>query len=169
MDEQEAWEDVIEKVYAVGDGIDDTAQEARDAKRALVEYADQFADIPPSVKTSLIAKLDQGAVNEVTAYLNGLRLGVTVPVKPIGSGLSTLGGGGRRAAGGQVRAGMAYEWNEQGKEMFVPNTNGVVVPHGPLVAGGNATPANVTINVMSADPRAVVEAVKKYVRQGGVL
>jgi hypothetical protein len=86
-------------------------------------------------------------VAEVTAYLNGLRAGVRVPVKPVGSGLSTIGGtGGKRAAGGQVRAGVAYEWNEQGREMFVPNTNGVVVPHGPLAAGGGGG-AGMVVNI----------------------
>jgi uncharacterized phage infection (PIP) family protein YhgE len=146
LDEQEAWEGVIEKVFAAADGVDDTAQEFRDATREVAEYIDEFANIPPSVKTSLIAKLDKGAVAEVTAYLNGLRNGVTVPVKPVGSALSTLGGGGNRAAGGQVRAGMAYEWNEQGREMFVPNTNGVVVPHGALAAGGGGG-AGMVVNI----------------------
>ncbi len=169
LDEQEAWDGVIEKVFAAQDGVDDTAQEFRDAKREVAEYIDQMADIPDSVKTSLIAKLDKGAVNEVVVWLNNLRNGVVVPVKPIGSGASTLGGGGRRAAGGQVREGMAYEWNEQGREMFVPNTNGVVVPHGPLAAGGGGGGVNyhITVNGANLTPDELVAAIKRYERRNG--
>lgn len=169
LDEQEAWEGVIEKVFAAADGIDDTKQEARDAKRELAEYIDKFADIPDSVKTSLIAKLDQGAVNEVTAYLNGLRAGVTVPVKPVGSGGSTLGGGGKRASGGQVQAGAAYTIGEQGAEVFVPNTNGVVVPHGAAIAGGGGggNHYSITINGTGMSPDEIVAAIKRHERRNG--
>ena len=171
LDEEEAWEGVIEKVFAAADGIDDTKQEARDAKRELADYISEFADIPDSVKTSLITKLDKGAVAEVTAYLNGLRLGVTVPVKPVGSALSTLGTGGKRASGGQVQAGVPYTVGEQGREMFVPNTNGVVVPHGALNAGGGG--GGVVVNLYPRTmptERELIDLINGIRRkQGGVI
>ena len=77
--------------------------------------------------------------------------------------------GGARASGGQVREGAAYTIGEQGAEVFVPNTNGVVVPHGAAIAGGRSGGVtNITINT-AADPKSVVEAIKRYTRGGGVL
>lgn len=50
--------------------------------------------------------------------------------------------GGFRAGGGDVKAGMAYITGEQGRELFIPNQNGRVVPIGGAAnnnAGGNTT------------------------------
>lgn len=44
--------------------------------------------------------------------------------------------GGGRAGGGRVQAGMAYEVGENGREMFIPDSAGTVVPHGALAGGG---------------------------------
>jgi hypothetical protein len=55
---------------------------------------------------------------------NGLRIGYE------GSRLQRWMGGGDapgRALGGPVRAGIAYEWQEQGRELFVPATDGRVM------------------------------------------
>jgi hypothetical protein len=65
------------------------------------------------------------------------------------SGLAGASGGAPgRAGGGPVEAGRAYQWQEHGKEYFVPGTDGVVVPSGATkTAGGGARPIHQVINI----------------------
>lgn len=60
--------------------------------------------------------------------------------------------GGFRAAGGQVSAGKSYVVGENGAEMFVPRTNGTIIPNG---AGGTI---NVTVNG-AIDPEGTARAI----------
>ncbi len=48
----------------------------------------------------------------------------TVPATP---DKDIAGAGRRRALGGPVRAGAIYQWQEQGRELFVPNVDGTVI------------------------------------------
>jgi len=79
-----------------------------------------------------------------------------------------LGWQARRAAGGGVRKGSPYQWNERGGEMFVPQQSGYVMNAGrtkELVsaikslasrpAGGNNDTRTVHVHSNAADPRAV--------------
>ncbi|WP_430430190.1 hypothetical protein [Oceanicaulis sp.] len=45
----------------------------------------------------------------------------------VGSVLGLFGFGGKRAAGGPARPGMAYQWQEQGREFFSPSVPGEVI------------------------------------------
>ena len=45
----------------------------------------------------------------------------------VGSVLGLFGFGGKRAAGGPARPGMAYQWQEQGREFFAPSVPGEVI------------------------------------------
>jgi len=49
--------------------------------------------------------------------------------------------GGFRAAGGSVQAGKSYVVGERGAEMFVPSSNGTIIPN-----GGNGGTINITVN-----------------------
>jgi hypothetical protein len=63
---------------------------------------------------------------------------------PIVSGISgaiSSAFGGFRAAGGAVSAGKSYVVGEQGAEMFVPSSNGTIVPN-----GGMGSTFNITVN-----------------------
>lgn len=60
--------------------------------------------------------------------------------------------GGFRAAGGSVQAGKSYVVGERGAEMFVPRTNGTIVPNG---AGGTV---NITVNG-AIDPEGVARTI----------
>jgi hypothetical protein len=62
-------------------------------------------------------------------------------VKGIGNAISSAFGG-FRAAGGAVSAGKSYVVGEQGAEMFVPSSNGTIVPNGGM--GGSTF--NITVN-----------------------
>lgn len=64
---------------------------------------------------------------------------------PVVSGISAAIGsafGGFRAAGGSVSAGKSYVVGERGAEMFVPSSNGTIVPNG----GGMGSTFNITVN-----------------------
>ena len=61
-------------------------------------------------------------------------------VQGIGSAISSAFGG-FRAAGGSVSAGTPYVVGERGAELFVPSSNGTIVPN-----GGMGSTINVTVN-----------------------
>jgi hypothetical protein len=68
-------------------------------------------------------------------------------VKGISSVVSGLFGGGK-AAGGPVKAGTSYVVGERGAEMFVPKTDGVIIPNNKM--GGGGVVNNFNINVSGA-------------------
>jgi hypothetical protein len=70
---------------------------------------------------------------------------------PIVEGISNVVGGlfgGGRAEGGAVKAGTSYVVGERGAEMFVPKTDGVIIPNNKM--GGGGTVNNFNINVSGA-------------------
>jgi hypothetical protein len=68
-------------------------------------------------------------------------------VKGISNVVSGLFGGGK-AAGGPVKAGTSYVVGERGAEMFVPKTDGVIIPNNKM--GGGGVVNNFNINVSGA-------------------
>lgn len=73
----------------------------------------------------------------------------------------------RRAIGGDVHPGNAYQINERGQEVFVPNSAGTIVP-------ASGAMVNITINAgLGSDPnaisKAVVEALQRYQRANGAI
>jgi hypothetical protein len=70
---------------------------------------------------------------------------------PIVKGISNVVGGlfgGGKAAGGPVKAGTSYVVGERGAEMFVPKTDGVIIPNDKM--GGGGVVNNFNINVSGA-------------------
>ena len=70
---------------------------------------------------------------------------------PVVKGISNVIGsvfGGGRADGGAVKAGTSYVVGERGAEMFVPKTDGVIIPNNKM--GGGGTVNNFNINVTGA-------------------
>ena len=92
-------------------------------------------------------------VNKVVSAIKGLiDLVRNNPlVRGIGSAIDTAFGG-FRAAGGSVSAGKSYVVGERGAELFVPKTNGTIVPNG---AGGTV---NITVNG-AIDPEGVARTI----------
>jgi phage-related protein len=68
-------------------------------------------------------------------------------VKGIGNVVGGIFGGGK-AAGGPVKAGTSYVVGERGAEMFVPKTDGVIIPNNKM--GGGGVVNNFNINVSGA-------------------
>lgn len=73
-----------------------------------------------------------------------------------------------RAAGGPVMAGKPYVVGEIGPELFVPRSDGTIIPNGATVGAGSR---NYTINVNIAGGqnigREVVRAIEEYERRNG--
>jgi len=57
------------------------------------------------------------------------------------------------AEGGSVRGGMPITVGERGRELFVPNTNGTIVPNHDLAGTGS----NITFNIQANDVRGIKE------------
>ena len=79
-------------------------------------------------------------------------------------GMSAFGGGGGMtpidasvvspfAEGGSVRGGMPITVGERGRELFVPNTSGTIVPNHDLARSG----MNITFNIQANDVRGIKE------------
>ena len=77
-----------------------------------------------------------------------------VAANPLVQGISNLISsvfGGGRADGGAVNRGTAYMVGERGAELFVPNTDGRIIPNDKLGGAGSVT--NININVSGAIDR----------------
>ena len=72
-----------------------------------------------------------------------------------GSGINTTltGTEGSFAEGGAIRGGMPITVGERGRELFVPNTSGTIVPNHDLANMGN----NITFNIQANDVRGIKE------------
>ena len=83
-----------------------------------------------------------GIIEDVVGAIRSLiNLVANNPVlKGIGDAISSAFGG-FRASGGAVSAGKSYVVGEQGAEMFVPSSNGTIVPN-----GGMGSTFNITVN-----------------------
>ena len=66
-----------------------------------------------------------------------------------------------KAAGGPVSGGTSYLVGEKGPEIFTPSGSGMITPNSAI--GGST----MTINVLGADPQAVVRALQDYNRTSG--
>jgi hypothetical protein len=84
---------------------------------------------------------------------------------------------GARERGGPVEAGEAYVVGEKRPELFIPDEDGMILPEVPrpgvpnrLVTGASTDGARVVNNIVihtGADPKAVIDAIKKYERNNG--
>lgn len=93
-----------------------------------------------------------------------IRTAITQPIgSAIGSFISGIFGGGK-AVGGPVNAGTAYMVGEMGKELFVPETDGTIIPNGALPTGGGGPRMVVNIDARNAD-RAGIEQLRADVRR----
>ncbi len=81
------------------------------------------------------------AIGKMISFVANSKVG-----KAIG-GLIENAFGGARAEGGPVNAGKSYLVGERGAELFVPRTNGMIVPNRALGGGGTT---NININVSGA-------------------
>lgn len=146
----EAWQTYKDRTMDANQAIRQAADSARffgDA--ASGAFADailegrSFSDILNGLVKQFARTALQGAFTGQGALAFG--------AAPTASSGDTVGGiagllksffGGFKANGGPVEAGMAYTVGERGREMFVPNANGQIVPIAPQSSGGGASAIN---------------------------
>jgi hypothetical protein len=87
------------------------------------------------------------------------------PSKAVAAVAALTGGGmvniGQRAAGGPVTGGRPFLVGEKGPELFVPGSNGNVVPNNAM--GGNTY--QITVQAGVGDPRAIGQQIVEYVKK----
>jgi len=129
-------DDARGKVKALGDKY-------KIPQSQLKIYLDSLKDIPSKKSTSVKFKVDTSSWTQTEKDL--LALYMTLPKSTqIGIALGVPVAG-ARASGGPVRAGMPYIVGENRPEVFVPSTNGTIIPKVPAensaimtTNGGNA-------------------------------
>lgn len=110
-----------------------------------------------------------GVIDRVIESIRALiRLVASNPlVQGIGNLISNVFGGGR-ANGGRVNAGTSYLVGEKGAELFVPETNGRIVPNNEL--GGGQVVNNYNISVSGAlDPIGVARTINNILGREATL
>jgi len=138
---------------------------------ALDTYLNSLKTIPSKKSTTVKFKVDTSGWTQterdlLAVYMElpkstqiGIALGVPVA--------------GARAAGGPVRSGMPYIVGENQPELFVPSTNGVIVPSVPTGGGSAGTHIHINPQVMPGTEdvmaRAIVKSLNDYQRRGGRL
>jgi len=82
----------------------------------------------------------------------------------VGQGAAFLGSlfGGARAEGGPVKAGVPYIVGERRAEVFVPDTNGQILPDTSALQSAN----NLTISITAMDSQSVIQALDKVKKKG---
>jgi hypothetical protein len=91
--------------------------------------------------SALVGIIDS-VVDSIKAIINLVKNNPIV--QGIGGVISSVFGGGR-ASGGPVSSSKSYVVGEKGPELFVPNTNGMIVPNNALGSSGG-TVINLTVN-----------------------
>ena len=174
LDDKQAWlnaksavEDLMTAIDENTSSWDDLAGASIDATSAVADYVAGLDDVPPEVKSSIYVALDQGNLDGVYAFIQSLRDGFDLPIYPkVVGGVSINGSvAGKRAAGGPVSAGLPYLVGENGPEIVVPSGSGNVIPNNRISAGGSG--GSLVINNYSADPRAVIDIIKRWQAKGG--
>ena len=118
-------------------------------KTQLEEVLSQLTDVDKGAIAAIQADIDDGQFQEAANAINNLPSSHTVyvGVKPDGSGvtLNANNGGSFRLfykeKGGPVTAGQPYIVGEKRPELFVPDTNGYIVPSVPAGFGATSTSA----------------------------
>lgn len=91
--------------------------------------ADSFKDMARSIVNDLIRIQIQQSITKPLAGLMASSGGASGILSSFSSFIG-FGGGPAKALGGPVKAGQAYTVGEHGRETFIPDTNGQIVPNG---------------------------------------
>lgn len=154
------------QIDALAAAYGEATQKIEDARGAQEQAAEAAREVGNTLSDAFKDAILEGEkLNEV-----GLKLLKTFASKLIDSAFGGLSGGGGllsglfggvtsnptgRAAGGQVKPGVAYTVGESGRETFVPTTPGRIIPNG---KGGGAVTVNMaptTIHAPGGDPQLI--------------
>ncbi|MDM8344150.1 phage tail tape measure protein [Pseudochrobactrum sp. sp1633] len=125
-------------VHALAQGGDEAEAKAA-VIAAEIERIMSFEANPTVATASLERAL--GLARQVAAVISG---NPAVAAPPSGGGAS-IKVDGARAKGGPVRKGGVYRVNEEGEELFVPGTDGTIIPHGASLSSGRRSGGPVSV------------------------
>lgn len=137
----------VEQGYITQEEADITADKFRFSAGAVEGYSDSIRRVPTSTTTdihvnSLAAREGISTVHGDLNRLDGRTATVYVTIHGKTSGELLAGYGVKppgRAVGGPVYKGAAYEVGEAGREIFVPDQDGTIIPNHMLSKGGSMT------------------------------
>ncbi len=127
----------------------------QDLQKAIRDVKDTWNDVKNSlgVLSTPEARSAAGRVFGVFAQRASDQIRGTLGLPEARGEAAGAGGAGFRALGGPVREGWPYIVGERGPELFVPQTNGTIVPNNQLAAVGSGGPTyNVTIERIELPP-----------------
>jgi hypothetical protein len=132
----------------------------------MVDKVMQTLDLPAEVQTKVSLLFDQGKFDQLWALLNALdTAGITRRNAALGPGpgIGFFSGIGGMANGGTV-VGSGLSWvGENGPELLNLPQGATVTPMAATGTGGNT----INITVTSADPQAVINAIRDFERRNG--
>lgn len=159
---RESYKATTDTAKVVGDEIDEFSKNAARSIQdsigdGLVDAMNgNFKNIGDSFTKLLQRLVAESLATDITRALFG-RAGGGEGSGFFGDALGAIGGffgfGGARAAGGDVMSNRAYLVGEQGPEMFVPRTSGMILPSSQTTNSSRATTNNITVNVPQSTPR----------------
>lgn len=159
---QDAYEKTIEPVKKVGEEIDEFSKNAARSIQdsigdGLVDAMNgNFKNIGDSFTKLLQRLVAESLATDITRALFG-KPGGGSGSGFLGDALSAAGSffgfGGAKAGGGDVMFGRSYLVGEQGPEMFVPRTAGVILPANKTTNNSRSSVNNITVNVPQGTSR----------------
>jgi phage-related minor tail protein len=147
--------DGVSAAKKVNDALTTTFNNFTDTlAKALSGQKVSWANFLQSIEEMILKLVISSAFKQLFSALGDIGGG---GIGGIFGGIASLFGGGR-ASGGSVSAGSIYEVGEQGKEWFVPQTSGMIVPNSALANKSSSTGGapvsiyqNFTVNTPSPD------------------
>jgi hypothetical protein len=165
LNEGDAWQTYNENLYNFKADTDHSEQSVRDHERAILDLVSALKNVPPETSAKIVAAVDAGqytlAEDMLTELARDRQSTIYSNIKTIGTGgdlAPTVKGA--RAAGGPVGPG-SWLVGERGPEVVTLGASGTVTPNSAL---GGSTVINIST---SADPAAVVQALRTFVRRNG--
>ena len=143
-----------DSISQAGDALgNDLAEAMVEGENAMDAFKNAFKDV---VKKVLAEAIKLFYVQKLISSLFGA-MGYKVEFNATGSGIANLTKIPGKAQGGPVSANTPYMTGEEGPELFVPSTNGKVIPNG--AGGGSVTNNNnyITNNINALDSRSVAQ------------
>ena len=128
-----------------------------------IEQVMQTLDLPPEVQTKVSILFDEGKFDKITALLRALdTAGVARRNAALGPGFGVGFFPGMQNGGTVVGSGLSWV-GENGPELLNLPQGATVTPMAATTVGGNT----INITVTSADPQAVVNAIRDFERRNG--
>jgi hypothetical protein len=148
-EKREATDDIMSSIRRQADGLIDLGDQGnltkKDVDRFETDVRQSYAALGKKVPADIQKIIDK--LRELDKW-DGHR--IQVQVRGLG-GAGIGSGGSGRAAGGPVQAGVAYTVGEVGRELFVPNENGTIIPNHRLGSGGSGGVVNNFYLTVKAD------------------